>query len=651
MPEPPRSGRARRLLGWTLPLLGVAIAWRNLPDHELVRDARLLIAENSFLRRLADLPGNLLHDYFWSSAGSSIPYWRPWTKASWLLEYLLFAGEPGGFHLVQLGWLLLIVIGVRRLTRLLGGGPGEALAAGLLCGFHPATLEPTGLVMARSDLVAAAGAVFTLGFWLQWRQDGGRRWLGLHLAALLLALGSKETAVVLAPLLWLWSGLFSPAAPPPPRAAAGRVWPALVTGALPATVLVAGWLALRRIVLGPLPALVAPGDGWRWLVGGGRYLLGLAPGRLETGIRNLSLAEAHAPATWIPALLAWLVVLLLIGGAWWVRRAAAGLPLPARLTPGAPPPTRAARTATATLALLLWGLASLLPVLLVPELHVPNVAGKIPLADRWALQAALASAALLPLLARHLGPRPRRLLGLALAGWVGASLLLATELRAPYASELALLELEDRRLAETPAPYRTEADRCRLATRSLVRAGLQGQDEELLQRFAALSPTCQARPENRFNQLAALVRLGRTAEAVPLVPGLLHAIPPASRDRAPLLQLGGQALLAEGSPAAAVELLEEARRLGLPDCGLRLHLGRALALTGQLDQAAGRFEEGADCLQARGEPVPPLVRLAAAQAWLAAGQPRRAQPHLAWVEAQPDLAPAEQELLRSLRAQ
>jgi len=213
-----------------------------------------------------------------------------------------------------------------------------------------------------------------------------------------------------------------------------------------------------------------------------------------------------------------------------------------------------------------------------------------------------------------------------------------------------LLELEDRRLAETPAPYRTEADRCRLATRSLVRAGLQGQDEELLQRFAALSPTCQARPENRFNQLAALVRLGRTAEAVPLVPGLLHAIPPASRDRAPLLQLGGQALLAEGSPAAAVELLEEARRLGLPDCGLRLHLGRALALTGQLDQAAGRFEEGADCLQARGEPVPTLVRLAAAQAWLAAGQPWRAQPHLAWVEAQPDLAPAEQELLRSLRA-
>ena len=188
-----------------MPLVVVALAYASTLRFALVADARLLLLENRLIRGWENLWPNLTHDYFWSSSGASIPYWRPLTKGSWLVEQQLGAGAPIVFHAVQLGWLLAAMVAVQALVRRLGGSALAAGAASLLFALHPSLVEPTALVMARSDLVATAGLGGAVVGFLDWRD--GKRWgLALHVAALVVALGSKESAVLARPsvrLLWL----------------------------------------------------------------------------------------------------------------------------------------------------------------------------------------------------------------------------------------------------------------------------------------------------------------------------------------------------------------------------------------------------------------------------------------------------------------
>ncbi len=203
------SGAALRMVWergawWLLAPLAVLWVFRGVAAFDFVADARFLIAENTYIRDLHQLWPTLTRNYFWSSSGAAIPYWRPLTKLSWLLEYQLFAGWPGGYMLVQLGWFLLGVLGVQGLARGLGCARSWAATAGLLFGLSPVAIEPVCLLMARSDVVAGTAAVWSVLAFLRWQARGSAAWAALHLVAAVLALASKESAVILAPVLTGW---------------------------------------------------------------------------------------------------------------------------------------------------------------------------------------------------------------------------------------------------------------------------------------------------------------------------------------------------------------------------------------------------------------------------------------------------------------
>ena len=201
-------GLARRCW-WLLAPAIVLFAYRLVSRNGFVGDANFLIAENRFVQDLVYLWENLRHDYFWSSSGATIPYWRPLTKASWVLEYQLFQGWSGGYALVQLGWHLLAVLGVEFLARCLGLARRWALLAGLLFGLSAVAIEPVSLLMARSDVVCVCAALWSVASWYRWSRSRRLRWLFSHLLALTLALGSKETGIIIAPVITLWTLLRS----------------------------------------------------------------------------------------------------------------------------------------------------------------------------------------------------------------------------------------------------------------------------------------------------------------------------------------------------------------------------------------------------------------------------------------------------------
>jgi hypothetical protein len=531
-------------LALPLAVAAVAVAYAGTLRQGFVADARFLLADNRYLDSWSYFGATLRHDYFWSSSGASIPYWRPLTKLLWLVEARLFGrGSALPFHAVQLAWLLGAAAGVGLLARRLGAPATWAALAVLLFGLHPALVEAGCLLMARSDVAVVACTLWALIAWLKWR-DGSRAWAIVHVVALGGALLSKEAAVVLPAVLTVWALASSPRR--------------LATVA-PAWLLAIAYLVARRIALGAVPS--ASFDPLRIFVGVGVYGWGLLPLRVATGVRNLSFAEARAPATLAMAAAVWLGVVAGALVAWWRRSATA-------------------------LGLVALGLASLLPVLMGPTPSVPGIAGKYAFADRWLVTAAAAASVGLVLAALRLPLRGRRLVAGVLAVWCVAALIIAGAAHAYYASDTTLLDREDDDYQETPERFRTVEDRCRFRERQLVRASVRGDADEAMRLLGETPAECPADAMMRFNVASVLAQRGRFAEARPLADELLAHFAMPARYHAPLLYLAGVSALRTGDPARAEHLLTGALQEGLGSCATFARLAEATGAQGRADEAA-----------------------------------------------------------------
>jgi hypothetical protein len=555
---------------WWLPaVVVVAFAFRGVSAFEFSGDARLLIADNAYLT-IHRLWANLTHDYSWSSVGGSSPVWRPVTKGSFVFEAAAFGRWAGGYHLVNLAWHLAGVIVAELLASSLGARRRLAILAGLLYGLHPSAIEPVCLIGARSDVASTAAAGWAIYAWLGWRRAvdrdaaAARRWALLHVLCVALALGSKGWAVVIAPVLTLWV-LFDRSGGSFSLQARRR----LVT---PAWALTALYLLARWRVLSGTTAPAVTLDPLRILVAGGAYLQALVPFRLEPAIRSVSLVEAHDGGTLVGAAAAWIVAAAALGFA--VRKRLAG-----------------------AVALILFALATLVPLLLVEQAFAPGMRDKLALADRWLLPAVLTSSVVWVLLACAV---PSRVVapGIALVGalWTVITVLLAPTAHAYYYDESTKLELDEIRFRETPQPFRTAEDHCRHRDRAMVSAERLGHLEIAIGLANTQPDECDVLGVLRL--VSALCRGGRFAEARPLADRLVGAdwkkLGP--RARGPALHLAGITAFGTGDPARAAELFARAESQGLASCALFADEARAATALGRED-AESLVRRAAACVE------------------------------------------------------
>lgn len=587
----PRVRTGLAVLAWVLPLLLTAVAYRASLGFGLVGDAVFLIQDNAFMREWGDLWGLVTHGYFWSSSGEVIGYWRPLTKASWLVEVLLGGGAPAVHHAIQIGWLLVGVTGVQALGRDLGLTPALASGAAILVGLHPAAIEAACLVMARSDVVVMAAMVWAILFWrIGWR-TGRARWWALHLLALSVALGSKEVGVVtpvIAGLFWAMERGWR------------RGWRRGLVALGPAVALTLLYLVLRGAVLGDGPGAGIALDPLRWFATGGGYLAGLAPFRLETGVRNLPRTEALSALVILRHAFAWTA---LVGvGAWAALRRPSNLPLVG------------------------WMALVMAPVLLVEAINVPNIDGKFPMADRWLFHAVGPVALLLAGLAAELrGPWAARIVAGAFALWVVASLAVSGDTHRWYRDSRSLLERDAAAFAATPEAFRTPQDRCvqfeRLLLVDIWDAG-EGAIEDLDARLQEYSGTlgCEAGIDLTFNLASYHVRRGAHLQARPLLRALL-ASGRLGREAAAAYLLAGVVEVQVGSPEQGLGLLAEARALGLTDCRIPLEEAQALQRLARPLDAADAFEAAYRCRVAADGVRDPNLLFAAALLHTRVGSP------------------------------
>ena len=568
MPGWTSSQRVRYALAglvWLLPPLLTVIAYHTSLGFGLLGDAVFLIRDNAWMQSWGDLPGLLTHDYFWASSGEAIGYWRPVTKVSWLLETILGRGDPAVYHVVQVAWFVIGLVGVQGLARVLGFRPMQAMAAALLVGLHPAAVEPVCLVMARSDVVAMTGMIWAVLFWLLGWKTGRHRWLVPQLLALALALGSKELAVVTPAV---FAGFW----------VADRGWSAGWRRGLialgPAILLGAAYLLTRAIVLGPSGGIGVTIEPFRWFAAGGMYLGGLIPFRVSTGVRNLPAIEAASAAAVLQAVAAWGIAFGITG--WLALRSRGGLPLAA------------------------WMALVMAPVLLVGAINVPHVDGKFPMADRWLFHAVAPASILWVYIVREFSsPWVGRVGAVGLAVWVVFSLAMSAETHHWYQSSETLMELEDRRYAATPDRFRTAQDDCAAFERRLLadmRASGDAPVPDIEARLAEFHDElrCEDARDIHFNLASYYVRIRDYARARPLLLGLL-ADGQTDRSEGMLRLLVGIVEVRAGDPATGLAFLGDARYLGLDDCRIPMEEALALRGLGRLAESAQAFEAAYRC--------------------------------------------------------
>ncbi len=200
----PLSGRWRGWFPLTLLLLTGAL-YAGTAGHEFTLDDGVLVRDNPLIRDLRGLPTLFASDYWEPEA--KVGLYRPLVSTSYALNFALGGLEPLGYHLLNIALHAAVSVGVWAVYRRLCGSALVAGAAAALFAAHGLHTEAVANVVGRAELLAALFYLLALLGYVEGQVRGGRGGAALYAASLgayLLALLSKESALTLVAVLFLY---------------------------------------------------------------------------------------------------------------------------------------------------------------------------------------------------------------------------------------------------------------------------------------------------------------------------------------------------------------------------------------------------------------------------------------------------------------
>ncbi len=184
---------------YALVAVAIVVAYFPILSNGFIRlDDPLYITENAFV--LSGMSGQGVKGALTEVVAAN---WHPVTMLSHVVDVTLFGVNPGAHHAVN---LLLHVINAFLLGWLTGRMTKSTWAgviAMALWGLHPINVEPVAWASSRKDMLSMLFVMLTLVFYYMKVTTGKSRFYGLSVAACVLALLSKPTAVTLPVLMLL----------------------------------------------------------------------------------------------------------------------------------------------------------------------------------------------------------------------------------------------------------------------------------------------------------------------------------------------------------------------------------------------------------------------------------------------------------------
>ena len=186
------------------------------------------IVDNKYLRSLNNIPRFFIDiDTFSADSAVSGGHFRPLVLTSHAVSYAISGANPIGYHIVSLifhvgsAFMLFLIVkailsGVRQDISGVSGARNDsagffvALAAALIFAVHPFNSEAVNYITARSSLMS--GFFYLLAFycWVRYRGSLTSYFYLSSLLAFLLSLLSKEMAITLPLILFIYDLYFIP---------------------------------------------------------------------------------------------------------------------------------------------------------------------------------------------------------------------------------------------------------------------------------------------------------------------------------------------------------------------------------------------------------------------------------------------------------
>ncbi|HYP29924.1 MAG TPA: tetratricopeptide repeat protein [Blastocatellia bacterium] len=213
--EPVEPGDTRdRIFGlpWnnlyvTIPVFAALVVGVNTLRNDFAFDDLALIVQNGAIKELRNIP------YFFTSGSWAISqeniwrsdaYFRPIFLSLLAINHAIFGETPWGWHLVSLLLHMAVTILVFLVCREVSGRDWLSFVTATLFAVHPVHSEAVAWASGASVLLMSLFSLSAFYLHLLYRKTGRARLLALALVSALLAVLSKETAVVLPALIAYW---------------------------------------------------------------------------------------------------------------------------------------------------------------------------------------------------------------------------------------------------------------------------------------------------------------------------------------------------------------------------------------------------------------------------------------------------------------
>jgi protein O-mannosyl-transferase len=197
------SASGERLLKGYLPYLWIILAGfvlyaKTLSFGFVYLDDQTLILENfAFLHNLANVFQAFRQDIY-HLLPNALPYYRPLLMVSFIADAAIGGLSPVIYHLSNIIFHLFASCLVFALLLKMNYDRTASFVLALVFTVHPALAQAVAWIPGRNDSLLAVFIFASFWFYLQYLGRGGRANYAAHLALLLLALFTKETAIILA---------------------------------------------------------------------------------------------------------------------------------------------------------------------------------------------------------------------------------------------------------------------------------------------------------------------------------------------------------------------------------------------------------------------------------------------------------------------
>ena len=188
-------------------ILAVFLVYKNSLHNPFLWDQEITIVGNPIIKSFDNLPYVFKTDIFGDQI-SSISYYRPLAVISYMLDYRFCKLDPYGYHLTSIFFHAFNAFLVFLVMARLGIKRQAAFIASLIFAVHPVNSESVDYLI-NDDMLATMFSLVSFLFYIRFK-EGNKLSALFSVAAYVLAILSKEWAVVVPFILLAYSFLFPP---------------------------------------------------------------------------------------------------------------------------------------------------------------------------------------------------------------------------------------------------------------------------------------------------------------------------------------------------------------------------------------------------------------------------------------------------------